>query len=47
MKLSQGKYLRALAATSIAGASLLTLAGTSGASSGGLAKGAPVNIGIS
>ena len=47
MKFSKAKYLRAAAATSIAGASLLTLAGTSGASSGGLAKGAPVTIGIS
>ena len=41
--------VRVLAATTVAAASLITMAATStaGASSGGLAKGAPVNIGIS
>jgi branched-chain amino acid transport system substrate-binding protein len=41
------KYFRALGVTAVAGASMLTLVTTSGASSGGLAKGAPVKIGIS
>ncbi len=41
--------VRVLAATTVAAASLITMAvaSTAGASSGGLAKGAPVNIGIS
>lgn len=41
--------VRVLAATTVAAASLITMAAasTAGASSGGLAKGAPVNIGIS
>src|SRR5665213_1777587 len=44
----KGKLFRALGVTSVAGASLLMMVTTSGASSSGsLAKGAPVKIGIS
>jgi branched-chain amino acid transport system substrate-binding protein len=43
----KGKLFRTLGVTSVAAASLVTMATTSGASSGGLAKGAPVKIGIS
>jgi len=46
MKLSS-KHFRVLGAASVAGALSLTVATTSGASSGGLAAGAPVKIGIS
>jgi branched-chain amino acid transport system substrate-binding protein len=43
----KGKLFRTLGVTSVAAASLVTMATTSGASSSGLAKGAPVKIGIS
>jgi len=43
----RGKLFRTLGVTSVAAASLVTMATTSGASSSGLAKGAPVKIGIS
>ncbi len=46
MKLSR-KYFRTLGVASVASALSLTMVATSGASSGGLAKGAPVKIGIS
>ncbi len=43
----KGKLFRTLGVTSVAAASLATMATSSGASSSGLAKGAPVKIGIS
>jgi branched-chain amino acid transport system substrate-binding protein len=43
----KGKLFRTLAVTSVAGASVLTMVSSSGASSIGLAKGAPVKIGVS
>ena len=46
MKLSR-KYFRTLGVASVVGATSLTMVTASGASSGGLAKGAPVKIGIS
>jgi branched-chain amino acid transport system substrate-binding protein len=46
MKLSR-KHFHALGVASVAGAMSLTMVTASGASSGGLAKGAPVKIGIS
>ena len=46
MKISR-KYLRTLGVASVVGATSLTMVTASGASSGGLAKGAPVKIGIS
>jgi branched-chain amino acid transport system substrate-binding protein len=43
----KGKLFRTIAVTSVAGASMLMMVTASGASSSGLAKGAPVKIGIS
>ncbi len=43
----RGKLFRTLAVSSLAVSSAVTMATTSGASSSGLAKGAPINIGIS
>ncbi len=43
----KGKLFRTLAVSSLAVSSAVTMATTSGASSSGLAKGAPINIGIS
>jgi branched-chain amino acid transport system substrate-binding protein len=45
--IGKGKLFRTLAVTSVAGASVLTMVASSGASSNGLAKGAPVKIGVS